>query len=160
MEKELVHTPRPQPPRYWRIICLFIALTPWCGLEGWAAAVSTHAFGRYEIVLQEGMPVVMGEILGLVRRQSGLPEYPLMLGLRSPRLELSILGPGNRPIPLASTPFKGSSGARVPTVQFIVERAIRQDETLTLLLHPANTPGHTRLAVNLSRLERMLEGER
>ena len=160
MEKEPVHTPRPQPPRYWRIICLLIALTPSYGLEGWAAAVSTHAFGRYEIVLQEGIPVVMGEILGLVRRQSGLPEYPLMLGLRPHRLELSILGPGNRPISLASTPFKGSTGARAPTARFIVERSVRHDDTLTLRLRQRSSPGQVSFAVNLRHLERMLEGER
>ena len=155
-----MHTPRPQPPRSWRIICLLIALTPWCGLHGWAAAVSTHAFGRYEIVLQEGIPVAMGEILGLVRRQTGLPEYPLLLRLQKGVLELSILDPGNRPIPLASTPFNGPHQARAATARFIVERAMRQDETLTLQLHRVSASGKVSLAVNLSRLERMLEGER
>jgi len=160
MEKEPMHTPRPQPPRYRRIICLLIALTPWYGLDGWAAAVSTHAFGRYEIVLQEGVPVAMGEILGLVRRQTGLPEYPLLLRLQKGVLELSILDPGNRPIGLASTPFKGSPGARAPTARFIVERSVRQDDTLTLRLRQRRLPGEVSLAVNLRQLERMLEGER
>lgn len=152
--------PRPQPPRAWRIICVLIALAPWYSLNGWAAAVSTHAFGRYEIIFQEGIPVALGEVLGLVRRRTGLPEYPLMLNWQKGLLQLSILGPGNRPIGLASTSFKGSSEVRTSTARFIVERAVRQEDSLTLQLHRAGAPKNVSLAVNLSRLERMLEGER
>jgi hypothetical protein len=160
LENEAVHIPRPQPQKSWRIICLLIALTPWNGLDGWAASVSTYAFGRYEILVQEGTPVAIGEVLGLVRRQTGLPEYPLMLHWQKGMLQLSILGPGNHPIGLVSTPFKGSSRARAATVRFIVESTIRQDETLTLQLHRVSAPKNVSLAVNLARLERMLEGER
>jgi hypothetical protein len=155
-----VQIARPQPPRAWRIICMLIALVPWYSLNGWAAAVSTHAFGRYEIILQEGLPVAMGEVLGLVRRQTGLPEYPLMLNWQKGLLQLSILGPGNRPIALASTSLKRPSGAQASTAQFIVERAVRQDDSLTLELHRLSAPKNVSLAVNLARLERMLEGER
>jgi hypothetical protein len=148
------------PPRYWRVVCLIIALAAWYGLEVGAVTVSTHAVGRYEIVFQEGVPVAMGEILGMVRRQTGLPEYALMLGAQKRMLELSILGPGNRPIRLASTPFTGPAGVRAATAQFIVERSMRQDETLTLQLRQASAPVRVNLAVNLRQLERMLEGER
>jgi hypothetical protein len=102
----------------------------------------------------------MGEILGLVRRQTGLPEYPLMLRTQKRLLELSILGPGNRPIRLASTPSTWRTRVRAATARFIVERAVRQDETLTLQLRQASAPGQISLAVNLRNLERMLEGER
>ncbi|MGH8066354.1 MAG: hypothetical protein ACRERE_14190 [Candidatus Entotheonellia bacterium] len=155
-----MHTLFRQPPRGWRVACLIAAFAVWCGLEVWAATVSTHAFGRYEIVLQEGIPVAMGEILGLVRRQTGLPEYPLMLRTQKRLLELSILGPGNRPIRLASTPSTWRTRVRAATARFIVERAVRQDETLTLQLRQASAPGQISLAVNLRNLERMLEGER
>jgi hypothetical protein len=149
-----------KPLRCWRVACLIIALAAWYGLEVGAVTVSTHAFGRYEIAVQEGIPVAMGEILGMVRRQTGLPEYPLMLGVRKRLLELNILGPGNRPIRLASTPFIGPTGARAATARFIVERSMRQDETLSLQLRRASAPGQASLAVNLRHLERMLEGER
>jgi hypothetical protein len=160
MEKEPVHTPRSVPQKSCLIVCLLIALTPWYGLHGWAAVVSAHAFGRYEIVLQERIPVATGEVLGLVRRQTGLPEYPLMLNWQKGVLQLSILGPGNRPIGLASVSLKGSSGSWAPTARFIVDRAVRQEDTLTLQLHRVSAPKNVSLVVNLSRLERMLEGER
>jgi hypothetical protein len=137
-----------------------MALAAWYGLEVGAVTVSTHAFGRYEILLQEGIPVAMGEILGMVRRQTGLPEYPLMLGVQKRALELSILGPGNRPIRIASTPFPRPTRVRAATARFMVERSVRQDETLILQLRQANSPGQVSLAVNLRHLERMLEGER
>ena len=147
-------------PKHWQLVGLIIVIVAWCSLEVQAISMSTHAFGRYEILFQEGMPVAMGEIVGLVRRQSGLPEYPLMLAWRRGVLELSILGPGNRPIRLASTPFKRPTGARAPTARFIVEAAVRQDDTLTMQLHQASSPAQVSLAVNLRQLERMLEGER
>jgi hypothetical protein len=142
------------------MVFLLIALGFWYGLDGWAATVSTQAFGRYEILVQEGTPVALGEVLGLVRRQTGLPEYPLMLHWRKGGLQLSILGPGNRPISLSAAALKGSSTAPTPTARFSVVRTMRQDETLTLQLRRTNAPGTIRLAVDLARLERMLEGER
>jgi hypothetical protein len=160
METASLHTLFRQPPSGWRVACLIAVFSAWCGLEVWAATVSTHAFGRYEIVLQEGVPVPMGEILGLVRRQTGLPEYPLMLRMQKRQLELSILGPGNRPIRLASTQSTRRTRVRAATTRFIVERAVRQDETLTIQLRHANAPGQIGFAVDLRHLERMLEGER
>jgi hypothetical protein len=156
----MVITPCSLDLRHWRVAGLISALAMWYSLTAWAATVSTQAFGRYEIVLQEGVPVAIGEILGLVRRQSGLPEYPLMLTVRKGALELSILGPGNRPIPLASTPFNEPTGVRAAAPQFIVERSARQDQTLTLRLRQQSAPRQVSLAVDLRRLERMLEGER
>jgi hypothetical protein len=147
-------------PRHWRVVGLISALAVWYGLTAWAATVSTQAFGRYEIVLQEGVPVAIGEVLGLVRRQTGLPEYPLMLAVRKGALELSILGPGNRPIPLASAPFKGPTRGRAATPRFIVERSARQGEILSLRLRQRSSPAQVSFAVDLRHLERMLEGER
>jgi hypothetical protein len=150
-----------RPPEvYLRAVCLLLTVVAWYGLELWAATVSTYRFGRYEIVLQEGTPFAMSEILGLVRRQSGLPEYPLMLRAQKRVLELSILGPGNRPIRLASTQLTEPTGARAATARFIVERSVRQGETLTLRLRRASSPRQVSLAVDLRNLERMLEGER
>ena len=96
----------------------------------------------------------------MVRRQTGLPEYPLVLGTQKRVLELSILGPGNRPIRLASTPFTGPGGTGAATKRFLVERSVRQDETLTLWVRQANAPRQLSLAVDLRNLERMLEGPR
>jgi hypothetical protein len=155
-----LHTLGTHPSRDWRLACLITTLAAWYGLQVWAATVSTHTFGRYEIVIQEGMPVAQGEILGTVRRQTGLPEYPLILGAQKRMLELSILGPGNRPIRLASMPFTGRGGAGAATTRFIVERSVRQDETLTLVVRQVNAPRQVSLAVDLRNLERMLEGPR
>jgi hypothetical protein len=146
--------------RHRRVVGLISALAVWYGLAAWAATVSTQAFGRYEIVLQEGIPVAIGEILGLVRRQTGLPEYPLTVAVRKGALELSILGPGNRPIPLASAPFNGPTGVRAPAPRFTVEHSARQGETLTLRLRQRRSPAQVSFAVDLRHLERMLEGER
>jgi hypothetical protein len=132
----------------------------WCGLELQAATVSTHAFGRYELLLQEGTPVIMGEILGMVRRQTGLPEYPLMLGVQRGLLALGILGPGNRPIWIASSRFPRSVGAGASTARFIVEGSTRKGEELALQVQRANAPGQVSLSIDLRRLERLLEGER
>jgi hypothetical protein len=147
-------------PRAWQLVGLIIVMVAWYSVGVQAVTVSTHAFGRYEILFQAGTPVAVGEIIGLVRRQSGLPEYPLVLAWRRGVLELSILGPGNRPIRLASTPFKRPTGARAPTARFIVEAAVRHDDTLTMQLHQASSPAQVSLAVNLRQLERMVEGER
>jgi hypothetical protein len=137
-----------------------MALAACYGMASRAATVSTQTFGRYEIVLQEGVPVAIGELLGTVRRQTGLPEYPLVLGTQKRVLELSILGPGNRPIRLASTRLTRSRGTGAGTVQFIVERSARQDEILTLWLRQVSAPRQVGLAVDLRHLERMLEGQR
>ena len=137
-----------------------MALAAWFGIASSAATVSTHSFGRYEIMLQEGVPVVIGEIMGSVRRQTGLPEYPLVLSTQKRVLELSILGPGNRPIRLASAPLTRSRGTGAETARFIVERSARQDETLTLWLRQVRAPRQVGLAVDLRHLERMLEGQR
>jgi hypothetical protein len=155
-----LHTFGTHSSRYWRLACLITALAAWYGLQVWAATMSTQTFGRYEIIVQEGLPVAIGEILGTVRRQTGLPEYPLLLGTQKRVLELNILGPGNRPIRLASTPFPGSGGAGTATRQFIVERLTRQDEALTFWVRQANAPRQVSLAVDLRNLERMLEGPR
>jgi hypothetical protein len=152
-----LHTLRTQLSGYRRAAYLVTALAAWYGLEVWAAAVPTYTFGRYEMVLQEEVPVAVGEILGTVRRQTGMPEYPLVLRTQKRALELSILGPGNRPIRLASAAF---AGAHAATARFVVERAVRQDETLTLQVRPANAPQRVSLAVDLRSLERMLEGPR
>jgi hypothetical protein len=146
--------------RYWRLASLITALAAWYCLQVWAATVSTQTFGRYEIIVQEGFPVAIGEILGTVRRQTGLPEYPLLLGTQKRVLELNILGPGNRPIRLASTPFPGPDGTGAATTRFIVDRSVRQDETLTLWVRQVNAPRQISLAVDLRSLERMMEGPR
>ena len=155
-----MHTLRTHPSHYWRLACLTAALVAWYGMPLWAATVSTQMFGRYEIIVQEGLPVAIGEILGTVRRQTGLPEYPLVLGTQKRVLELSILGPGNRPIRLASTPFTGPSGTGAAKTRFLVERSVRQDETLTLSVRQVTAPRQLSLAVDLRNLERMLEGPR
>jgi hypothetical protein len=155
-----LHIPFTPPPRCWQVVCLIMAFMVWYDLEGWAAAVSTHAFGRYEIVLQEGTPVAMGEILGTLRRQTGSPEYPLMLGAQKSLLELNVLGPGTRPHRLASGEFLWAAVARAGVPRFKLERSVRQGEMLTLLLRHASSPVQVSLAVNLRHLERMLEGER
>ena len=152
-----MHTLCAHLSRYGRAAYLITALAAGYGLQVWAATVPTYPFGRYEIVLQEGVPVAIGEILGTVRRQTGMPEYPLVLRTQKRALELSILGPGNRPIRLASAAF---TGAHAAPVRFVVERSVRQDETLTLQVRPANAPQRVSLAVDLQRLEGMLEGRR
>jgi hypothetical protein len=155
-----LHTFGAHASRYWRLAWLITGLAAWYGPQVWAATVSTQTFGRYEIIVQEGLPVAIGEILGAVRRQTGLPEYPLLLGTQKRVLELNILGPGNRPIRLASTPFPGPGGTGAATTRFIVDRSVRQDETLTLWVRQANAPRQISLAVDLQNLERMLEGPR
>lgn len=155
-----MHTRCTHPWRGWRVVYLIIVFTTWNGLHVWATTVSTHAFGRYEIVLQEGMSVAIGDILGTVRRQTGMPEYPLVLGTQKRVLELSILGPGNRPIRLASAPFTGSRRAGAAPMRFIVERSVRQGEALILQLRQASAPRQVSVTVDLRDLERMLEGQR
>jgi hypothetical protein len=146
--------------RRWLVVGLITATVGWYALESWAAGVSTYPFGRYEIVLQEGTPVTMGEILGMVRRQTGLPEYPLMLAVQKRLLELNLLGPSSRPHPLASTEFSGPAMARGGPARFILQRTVQQGEVLTLQFRHASLPVHASLQIDLRRLERTLEGER
>ncbi len=155
-----MHKPCRDAAKDWRVVCLTIAVVAWSGLALWAATVSRYAFGRYEIVIQEGTPFAVSEILGMVRRQTGRPEYPLMLTGQKGLLELSILGPGNRPIQLASAKSPWPAGAHAPTTRFIVERSVQQGETLTLRLRRVGSSGQVSLSVDLRNLERMLEGER
>jgi hypothetical protein len=151
---------RTHPSKDARVAYLIATLVAWCSLQTWAATVSTQTFGRYEIMLQEGLPVAAGEILGTVRRQTGLPEYPLVLRTQQRMLELGILGPGNRPIRLASTTFTEPRRDKAATVRFSVERSVRQDDTLTLWLRQVNASRQFSLALDLRNLERMLEGPR
>jgi hypothetical protein len=155
----LAHTVQPAPEML-RVVWLIIALVVWHSLDVWAATTSTHQFGRYEIVLQEGIPVAMGEILGMVRRQTGLPEYPLMLGVQKRLLELNILGPGTRPQRLTASEFLWPAMGRAGVARFVLEGSVREGEMLTLRLRHANLPVQVSLALNLGHLERMLEGER
>jgi hypothetical protein len=151
---------RTHPSKDRRVVCLIATLVAWCSLQTWAATVSTQTFGRYEIMLQEGLPVAAGEILGTVRRQTGLPEYPLVLRSQQRMLELGILGPGNRPIRLASTTFTAPRGDKTTAVRFSVERSVRQDDTLTLWVRQVKASRQISLALDLRNLERMLEGPR
>jgi hypothetical protein len=139
---------------------LLSAVVAWHSLVAWPATISTYQFGRYEIALQEGIPVAMGEILGMVRRQTGLPEYPLMLGVQKRVLELNILGPGGRPHRLASSEFLWSAVARAGVARFVLEGSLREGEILTLRFRHASLPVQVSFALNLQKLERMLEGER
>ncbi len=52
-----MHTLGTHPSHYWRLACLTAALVAWYGMPLWAATVSTQMFGRYEIIVQEGLPV-------------------------------------------------------------------------------------------------------
>lgn len=142
------------------IASLIMTLAAWYALAGQAATVATHQFGRYEFIIQEGTPFATREILGVVRRQSGLPEYPLMLGAQKTPLELSILGPGNRPIRLATATSTKPARAHAATAQYVVERSVREGETLMLQLRYVGASGQASFSVDLGRLERMLEGER
>jgi len=102
----------------------------------------------------------MGEILGMVRRQTGLPEYPLMFGADRRRIELNVFGPGNRPLRLASTEFLWPGVSRAGPARVILEHSAIQGEVLVLRMRHAGRPGHVSLSVNLPLLQRTLEGER
>jgi hypothetical protein len=146
--------------RRWLLVSLILTTVGWYALEVWAATVSMYPFGRYEIILQEGTPVAVGEILGIMRRQTGRPEYPLMLGAQKRVLELNVLGPGNRPHRLASTEFPWPAVSGAESARFIIQRSSVEGELLTMQFRHASRPVQTRLVVNLRSLERMLEGER
>lgn len=125
-----------------------------------AATVSLHPFSRYEILLQEGVPVKVGEILGMVRRQTGRPEYPLMFGADRTRLALNLLGPANRPLTVASAKGSWSTTAHTRLPTFIVERVLKQGDVLVLQVRQVGSRRQIVLPVNLPGLERTLEGER
>jgi hypothetical protein len=147
-------------PMYWLGIgCSIVVALTW-GLDLWGATVSTHLFGRYELLIQEGTAVAIGEILGTVRRRTGRPEYALTLGAQKRELELNILGPGNRPYRLAATEFLWPAVSGAGAARFVVESAVMEGDLLTIQFRHAHQPVQTRLVVNLQRLQRMLEGER
>jgi hypothetical protein len=157
MEEKSLSTVGTYGLRCWRVACIFTVLAAGFSPELRAATISTYTFGRYEIVLQEGTSIAVGDIVGTVRRQTGLPEYPLVLGIQARRLELGILGPGNRPIRLASTAFLGSRGGG-SAAQFIVEGSAKEDDTLTLSVRQEKATRRLSLAVDLQGLARLLEG--
>ena len=146
--------------RPWHLAIVLATLGGWYTAGALAATVGVHAFGRYEIVLQEGIPVGVGEILGVVRRQTGLPEYPLMWGVERAALGLNVLGPGNRPLRLASAEGSSPAIAGGGPQRFILARSTRQGEVLVLHVRQANQPRRSVLRIDLRRLERTLEGER
>ena len=145
-----------------RVLALSLMITTvgWHALEVWAASVSTYPFGRYEMLLQEGAPVALGEILGMVRRQAGRPEYPVMLAAQNRTLELNVLGPGNRPYRVASTAFSWPAASGTKSARFIIECSSMEGEQLIIRLRHASRPLRARLVVPLRSLERLLEGER
>lgn len=146
--------------RDWLAIGLIIVAVGCCTLEVEASGVSVHPFGRYEMILQEGTPVAMGEILGTIRRRTGLPEYPLMLGARKRALELNVLGPGDRPYRLAATQFSWPATGGAGAARFIIEHSSVDGELLTIQCRHASRPARTRFVIDLDSLQRMLEGER
>jgi len=145
--------------RPWALAIICVTLGVW-DAEAPAATVSSHPFGRYEILLQEGIGVEAGEIVGMVRRQTGLPEYPLIFGVGRGGLDLNILGPGNRPHRLASAGGPGSAMVRKAPLRFMLERSAMHGESLVLRVRQPGVPQRMTLRVNLARLGRMLEGER
>jgi hypothetical protein len=147
--------------RGWQVALLLLAmLAVWCAVGAPAATVAAYPFGRYEMFLQEGAPVAVGEIVGMVRRQTGLPEYPLMFGAERASLALNLLGPANRPLPLASAKGPWSAASRGAAAIFILERSVRQGDALVLYVRQVNPARRAILRVDLSSLERTLEGPR
>ena len=134
-------------------------LAIWCAV-GAPATVTTYPFGRYEMLLQEGAPAAVGEIVGMVRRQTGLPEYPLLFGVEGTSLALNLLGPANRPLPLASAKGSWSATGRGAAATFILERSVRQGDALVLYVRQVKPARRATLRVDLSSLERTLEGPR
>ena len=132
----------------------------WSVLEVWAATISTHQFGRYEILRPGGEAGRHRGDSRQVRRQTGLPEYPLVLG--NAKTSAGAQHPRPRkpshPARLHGVPMASGTGAA--TARFIVERSVRQGETLTLSVRHVNAPGQVSLAVDLRNLEHMLEGQR
>ena len=146
--------------RGWQVALLLATVAVWCPARALAATVTTYPFGRYEMLLQEGSPVAVAEVVGMVRRQTGLPEYPLMLGMEGASLALHLLGPANRPLPLALTNGSWPASGRGAAAMFILERSVRQGDDLVLYVRQVNPVRRARLRVDLSSLERTLEGPR
>lgn len=144
----------------WSIAVIVTIIWGWCAAEALAATLSVHPFGRYEFLLQEREPVDVREIVGMVRRNTGLPEYPLMFGIERARLQLNILGPGNRPLRLVSAKGPSTTAASGGLIRFIVERSVMHGEALELHVRQVGSPQRAILRINLTSLARMLEGER
>ena len=151
---------QPQRRRCWQVVLLLAVLAIWCAVGAPAATVTTYPFGRYEMLLQEGAPVAVGEIVGMVRRQTGLPEYPLMFGTERASLALNLLGPANRPLPLAVAKGSWPVTGRAAAATFILERSVRQGDALVLYVRQVKPARRATLRVDLSSLERTLEGPR
>ena len=143
----------------WLLLVVLVLGEVWTA-RAVAATVSIHPFGRYEMMLQEGVPIDTGEILGMVRRKTGLPDYPLMWGRGRASLDLNLLGPGNRPIRIASAEGSGSAVGRQGPLRIIIERASVRGESLILDVRLVGRSRRGSLRIDLPRLERMLEGER
>jgi len=140
---------------------LMLALLAGVGTPGTSAAsVSLHPFGRYEMVLQEGVPIDTTELVGMVRRKTGIPDYPLMLSLRGTDLELNVLGPGSRPLRLASARGLGSAPTQKGAQRFVIERSRVRGDMLVVIVRPADLSRRVTLRIDLPSLERTLEGER
>jgi hypothetical protein len=144
--------------RCWQVALLLAMLAVWRSAGSLAATVATYSFGRYEILLQEGAPVAIGEIIGMVQRQTGLPEYPLMLGVEGTSLALNLLGPANRPVPLAATKGRWSASGRGTAATFILERSVRQGDALVLYVRQVKPAQRATLRLDMPSLERTLEG--
>lgn len=143
----------------WLLLLMFMLGEVWAA-RAIAASVSIHPFGRYEMMLQEGVPIDTGEILGMVRRKTGLPDYPLMWGRGRASLDLNLLGPGNRPIRIASAEGLGPAMGGQGRLRIIIERASVRGESLILDVRLVGRSRRASLRIDLPRLERMLEGER
>jgi len=154
-----VHTLATHPSTSWRLACLTAALVAWYGLQVWAATVSSPTVGRYEIIVQEGLPVAVGEI---VARCAGRPDCPSIRWYweRKNVCWSSASSARKSSIPPRLYGVRGPRGTGTATARFIVERSVRQDETLTLWVRQVNAPRQVSLAVDLRNLERMLEGPR
>jgi hypothetical protein len=140
---------------------LILALLAGMETEGTSAAsVSVHPFGRYEMLLQEGVPIETTELVGMVRRKTGIPDYPLMLHLRGTDLELNVLGPGSRPLRLASAQGLASATTRKGAQRFVIERSRVRGAMLVVSVRPAGLSQRVTLRIDLPSLERTLEGAR
>jgi len=140
---------------------LILALLAGMETEGTSAAsVSVHPFGRYEMLLQEGVPLETTELVGMVRRKTGIPDYPLMLSRRGTTLDLNLLGPGSRPLRLASAQGLASAPTRKGAQRFVIERSSVRGDMLAVSVRPAGLSQRVTLRIDLPSLERTLEGER
>ena len=142
-------------------LLLLFLLVVWEDTEGASAAKAlVHPFGRYELLLQEGVPIDTTEMVGMVRRKTGIPDYPLMLGVSGTDLELNLLGPGSRPLRVASARGLTSAPTRKGPRKFVIERSRVRGDGLVVIVRPAGAPQRVTLRIDLPSLERTLEGER